>query len=81
MFLLNRTSRGVLLTRFQLRVPTRIRCFSFIHPEEAGELPKASFMSNAAVESGQMVAQYPLVPVTEHPIFPGSSAVLSLSKQ
>jgi len=40
---------------------------------------RPEFISNAANESG-VIAQYQIVPVNEHPIFPGSSAALSLTK-
>ena len=43
--------------------------------------PKVEFVNNAANDSGnQVVAQYKLVPVDEHPIFPGGSSAYSLSE-
>ena len=43
---------------------------------------KAEFVSNAANEGGSsVIAQYKLVPVAEHPIFPGASAALPLNKK
>ena len=39
-------------------------------------------MSNAANESGnQVVAQYKLLPVPEHPIFPGAHAALVIDEE
>lgn len=61
-----------LLNRLQIN-----RCFTTF-PELA---PKPEFISNAANDSGnQVVAQYKLVPVDEHPIFPGGSSAFSLTE-
>jgi hypothetical protein len=53
------------------------RCFTTF-PEPP---PRPEFISNAANESGnEVVAQYKLVPVDEHPIFPGGSSAYSLTE-
>ena len=81
MFLLAKTvSRRrlpVLLAPIRRVYPAQTKLFSIVTPEE--DPLKPEFVSNAANESG-VVAQYRVVPVTEHPIFPGSSAALSLTK-